>query len=429
VPAPPAHYQSTLTRAISAICAGPSAAAAGACANANAIQSSEPRNGGASKTRSIAKEQGRIDLHLAEQVMQVFKEWLGLRRGEWRARLESLPRFDLNDSDASDDESTAGGQHSTSRGTHNLSMTGDMPIAQYSMAELLDLLDGALHSNAPDTIEIARWSVMIAQRTGSGRIKTSALIAVQAACRFLRRPHLFASPAQAGAAYGCPQRTCEQWVDKIEACILAEASAEAAATMTPGQAGSSSQSDGLPSACSLDEVSAVNGLVSLGDERLRSDVPAATPPPTFPPSPPGTAVPKGAAAGATPSTPKRTRINTILAPQGGPTDEEMGIDDELLAQLAPWAWLETDESTAHTSSDYDDLSSDLRALTAKNTPRGRSAPPVAPPRRTHTLETRSTTSRRLSAHHHGTNSARPSNPPGTSSPWHMRPRGGRITPA
>ena len=79
--------------------------------------------------------------------MHVFKEWLGLRRGEWRARLESLPHFDLNDSDASDDESTTGSRHSTSRGTHNLSMTGDMPIAQYSMAELLDLLDGALHSD------------------------------------------------------------------------------------------------------------------------------------------------------------------------------------------------------------------------------------------------------------------------------------------
>ena len=311
--------------------------------------------------------------------MHVFKEWLWLRRGEWRARLKSLPHFDLNDSDASDDESTAGGQHSTSRGTHNLSMTGDMPIAQYSMAELLDLLDGALHSDAPDTIEIARWSVMIAQRTGSGRIKTSALTAVQAACRFLRRPHLFASPAQAGAAYGCPQRTCEQWVDKIEACILAEASAEAAATVPTGQAGSSSQSDGPPSACSPDEVSAVNSLVSLGDERLRASVPAATPPPTFPPSPPSTAASKGAVTGATPRTPKRTRINTILAPQGGPPDEEMGIDDELLAQLAPW--LETDESTTHTSSGYDDLSSDLRALTAKNTPRGRSAPPVAPPPR------------------------------------------------
>ena len=55
-------------------------------------------------------------------------------------------------------------------------MTGDM---QYTMVELLDLLDGALHSDAPNAVEVARWSVMIAQRAGSTAIRASALAAVQ----------------------------------------------------------------------------------------------------------------------------------------------------------------------------------------------------------------------------------------------------------
>ena len=171
----------------------------------------------------------------------------------------------------------------TVRGTHN--MTGDM---QYTMVELLDLLDGALHSDAPNAVEVARWSVMIAQRAGSTAIRTSALAAVQAACRYLCRPHLFATPAHAAAARGCPIRTCEKWVDKIDACVLAETSAEATAVAAPGQGGSSSQAGELPSACSHDEVSAVDSLVSLGYEQQRhehrANMPSSTPPLTFPSS-------------------------------------------------------------------------------------------------------------------------------------------------
>ena len=101
------------------------------------------------------QRQCRIDFDLAERVMQVFKDWLGLRRGEWRERLAKLPHFDLNESDASDDESPGGGQHSTSRGTHNLSMTGDMPIAQYSMDEYrVDKGPNAAKRRERDTIAL-----------------------------------------------------------------------------------------------------------------------------------------------------------------------------------------------------------------------------------------------------------------------------------
>ena len=214
--------------------------------------------------------------------MQVFKDWLGLRRGEWRARLEKLPHFDLNDSDASDDKSPGGGQHSTSRGTHNLSMTGDMPIAQYSMDELLDMLDDALRSE-DQTESVARLAVAIAHRAGAKRPRPSALAAVVAACRYLRRPHVHATPAHAATACGCNVRTCEQWVDRIEACLLAEASTEAAATAAPTEQGSSTSQAGEASvACSPDEISAVGGLVSLGDGQHRAGPSTDAPPPTLP---------------------------------------------------------------------------------------------------------------------------------------------------
>ena len=52
-----------------------------------------------------------VEQDLAEQAMQVFKEWLEIRRVawlEWRATVAQLPHFDLNDSDASDDEAPIG---------------------------------------------------------------------------------------------------------------------------------------------------------------------------------------------------------------------------------------------------------------------------------------------------------------------------------
>ena len=255
------------------------------------------------------RRQCRIDLDLAERVMQILKDWLGLRRGEWQARLERLPHFDLNDSDASDDETPAGGQHSTSRGVHNLAMTGDMPIAQYSMTELLDLLNAALDSDAPMS-EVARLSVMVARYTGAINPKPTTLLAIQTACRFLRRPHLFLTPAHAARAHGCAQRSCEKWVDRIENSILADASADAAAKAAQEHGGASSQAMGIPATCSPDEASAINSLVSLGGEQPSSPPPEGPPPPTFPPSPPGTTLSTGA---ATLRTQKRTRMSAFFA--------------------------------------------------------------------------------------------------------------------
>ena len=143
-------------------------------------------------------------------------------------------------------------------------------IAQYSMDELLDMLDAVLRNNNP-TADVSRLAVTIAQRAGARQLRPSALTAVLAACRYLRSPHEYATPAQAATKCGCNIRTCEQWVDKIEACLLAEASTAAATTTAPtGQGSSSDQAREAPVACSPDEVAAVDSLVSLGDGRHRA---------------------------------------------------------------------------------------------------------------------------------------------------------------
>ena len=139
-------------------------------------------------------------------------------------------------------------------------------------------------------------------------------------------------------------------------------------------------------ACSPDEISAVGGLVSLGDGQHRAGPSADAPPPTLPPSPPSATAWPGA---ATPRTPKRARgayMGSILARQGNPAHEnqaqraapiepELAIlrmalratSDELLAQLAP-------EMEGGEPSD-DNLSlEEVRELLRTDTPRGRHAP-------------------------------------------------------
>ena len=143
--------------------------------------------------------------------------------------------------------------------------------------ELLQGLDVLLHSNAPPD-KIARWSVHIAERTGAKVIKRPTLIAIQAACRFICKPHLFPSPAHTASASGCDRRRCTDWIEKIGSRISAEPamasfapnaawqhSFQAAVTRAPKGADANS-ADGTPT-CSFDETSALYGLLSLGEEK------------------------------------------------------------------------------------------------------------------------------------------------------------------
>ena len=63
---------------------------------------------------------------------------------------------------------SGGGGHSTSRGTHNLNMTGDMPVAHMLMRELIDRLDAALRLADEPPGEISRLATLVATRTGAG---------------------------------------------------------------------------------------------------------------------------------------------------------------------------------------------------------------------------------------------------------------------
>jgi len=56
-----------------------------------------------------------------------------------QAKIKQLQRLDLNDSDASEDKAPVGGMHSTSRGTHNLAMSGNMAIAHPRTATTMRL--------------------------------------------------------------------------------------------------------------------------------------------------------------------------------------------------------------------------------------------------------------------------------------------------
>ena len=142
-------------------------------------------------------------------------------------------------------------------------------MLEFTTLELLQGLDALLHSNAPRD-EIARWTVHIAERAGARAIKRQTLIAIQAACRFICKPHLFPSPARAAEASGCDRRRCTEWIAKIGSRISAE---PAMASLAPNAAWQRSfqaavtyapeGADGTPT-CSFDETSALHGAVVSG---------------------------------------------------------------------------------------------------------------------------------------------------------------------
>ena len=138
-------------------------------------------------------------------------------------------------------------------------------MLEFTTIELLQGLDALLHSNAPHD-EVARWTVHIAERAGARVIKRPTLIAIQAACRFICKPQLFPSPAQAATASGCDRRRCTEWIQKIGNRIRAE---PARASLAPNAAWQRSfqaavtyakTPDGTPT-CSFDETSALHGAV------------------------------------------------------------------------------------------------------------------------------------------------------------------------
>jgi hypothetical protein len=183
-----------------------------------------------------------------------------------------------------------------------------MPIAQFTMIELLHALDAALHGGEPLT-EIEYRTIRIAIQAGNKRTERSTLPAIQAACRRLCRPQQFPSAESAAAASGSKAPRCTFWVTKIQKCIadetggtatticrpqqfpssasaaaangckapwctfwltklrkcIADETGDTATAISDGRTGGAGSSSAPPKACSQEEVAALDGLISLGE--------------------------------------------------------------------------------------------------------------------------------------------------------------------
>ena len=103
-------------------------------------------------------------------------------------------------------------------------------FAPVSMMDLLSALDEALEGKAPPDI-VDKWTTLVAecagaQLTARPQSATNIRRAVQAACRCLRRPHLYPTIQDAVAASQClsvPQ--CRVWVFHIEERVRQDAAA------------------------------------------------------------------------------------------------------------------------------------------------------------------------------------------------------------
>ena len=112
------------------------------------------------------------------------------------------------------------GSHATSLGTHNLSMTGDMPIAHPSTASLLAHLNFALVHDA-DEMEISRRAHKVAWHVGI--VKASiACKGITAACLCIMQPVKFRCRHAAAKKRHTSASNCYHWIKLLEDKIREE---------------------------------------------------------------------------------------------------------------------------------------------------------------------------------------------------------------
>ena len=189
--------------------------------------------------------------------------------------------------------------HSTSLGTHNLNMIGDMPVAEGALAVLVEQLDAATADGASPTT-IARIAGEIATRCGV-RPKSATVRAIQAACWRIRRPALDATDRAAAARFGASRARCCEWRSTIKTHmsfddVVVDDSGDGSAAGP-----SSSAQPSTAAACNA----AAETLALLAGEATAPQPPTGPPPPSAPPSPP-TLTP--------PSPPPLTRRTTSRPP-------------------------------------------------------------------------------------------------------------------
>ena len=112
------------------------------------------------------------------------------------------------------------GTHATSIGTHNLSMTGDMPIAHPSTLSLLALLNSAIEDDAGE-IEILRRAHKVAWHLGIVKAAI-ACKGITAACLCIMQPVKFKSRHAAAKKRHTSVSNCYNWINLLEDKIREE---------------------------------------------------------------------------------------------------------------------------------------------------------------------------------------------------------------
>ena len=186
------------------------------------------------------------------------------------------------------------GAHNTSLGTHNLSMIGDMPIAQPNALTLLASLNSAIERGA-GMIEVVRRATDVATYLGSV-IPINAVNGITAACLCIMQPARFKNCKEAARVCGRSVPNCYKWRKLLRDKIQAEqANGAAGSSLVAGSTAPSAHptvEETLAEADSLAEAETIASLILLGHRSPsveldpREAPPSSAVPPSIPPSPP-----------------------------------------------------------------------------------------------------------------------------------------------
>lgn len=128
---------------------------------------------------------------------------------------------------------------STTRGKHNLNMTGDMPVAEKSTTELFNALDAALQSGAQPSAMRAAYE--LARHLGAEKPRIATQNAVVAAFIMVKHPRRYASVTAAASANSASTFAIAGWKIRIADAAKRVARARSAHEATRTQVGERGQ--------------------------------------------------------------------------------------------------------------------------------------------------------------------------------------------
>jgi hypothetical protein len=156
--------------------------------------------------------------------------------------------------------------HDTSMGTHNLSMTGDMPIAQPNMLALLAYLNTAIE-RGDSRMELERRAIDVAKYMGASRPIT-AVNCVIAACLLIMQPKRFKGAKAAAQACDCSMSNCHRWLkllrDKVHEEMADDTASGSREAAPLAQLEQPTMDDTPAETDSLAEANTIASLILLG---------------------------------------------------------------------------------------------------------------------------------------------------------------------